>query len=241
VRHNGDPDDYGLPHVDIVVPDDARELDPDILAYRREERRRRRRRRSRRLISPFTRYGLAAPIIACALLIALISGTVITVFGPTAEPRATGDPVAQRPTAPAGQIGGVLPDSEVIVPGHRKKLIDLRPAVLMIVPPGCRCETTIDDLSRQTNAYRIGLYLVADRRDTSEGLDQSAREMRKLAGAARHAVAIVARDDDAVLARTYQAVGLTAVFVHADGVVDDVVPRLQPGQHLEQRLQRLQN
>jgi hypothetical protein len=135
----------------------------------------------------------------------------------------------------------VLPDAEVTVPGHRKRLIDLRPAVLVIVPPGCRCETTIDDLSRQTNTYRIGLYLVADRRITGDGPEQSAKEMRKLAGAARHAVAIVARDDGAVLATTYQATGLTAVFVHADGVVDDVVRRVQPGQHIERRLQRLQN
>ncbi|MBC6459238.1 hypothetical protein [Actinomadura sp. HBU206391] len=241
MRHSGDPDDYGLPHVDIVVPDDARELDPDIVAYRREERRRRRQRRWRRVASPLTRYGLAAPIIAGALLIALISGTVITVFGPNPVPRATGAPVAQRPTAARGKIGGVLPEGQVDVPGHRKQLIDLRPAVLMIVPPGCRCETTIDEMSRQTNDYRIGLYLVADRRDAEETVQQSAKEMRKLAGAARHAVAIVARDEDAVLATTYQAAGLTAVFVHADGVVDDVMKNLQPGLHLEKRLQRLQN
>jgi hypothetical protein len=241
VRQSGDPDDYGLPHVDIVVPDDARELDSEILAYRREERRQRRRRRWRRLTSPLTRYGLAVPIIACALLIALVSGTVITVFGPEPAPRAPSGPVAQRPTASPGQIGGVLPDAEVAVPGHRKRLIDLRPAVLVIVPPGCECATTIDELSRQTNTYRIGLYLVADRRSATGSIEQSAKEMRKLAGAARHAVAIVARDDDAVLARTYQASGLTAVFVHADGVVDDVVRGLSPGQNLEKRLQSLQN
>ncbi|WP_262402492.1 hypothetical protein [Actinomadura sp. CNU-125] len=40
MRSDGDPDpdDYGLPRVDIVVPDDARELDRDVVAYRREER-----------------------------------------------------------------------------------------------------------------------------------------------------------------------------------------------------------
>jgi hypothetical protein len=241
VRHNGDPDDYGLPRVDIVVPDDARELDRDILAYRREERRRRRRTRWQRLLSPLVRYGVAAPIIAGALLIALVSGTLITVLGPDPTPRATGGPVADRPSARPGQIGGVLPEAQVSVPGHRKRLIDLRPAVLMIVPPGCRCEATVDEVSKQTEEYRIGLYLIADRRNPGVPLQQSVKETRKLAGAARHAVAIVAQDDGAVLATTYHAIGLTAVFVHTDGVVDDVLRDLRPGQRLEKRLERLQS
>ncbi|MCW2900367.1 MAG: hypothetical protein JWO67_2632 [Streptosporangiaceae bacterium] len=240
MRHSGDPDDYGLPRIDIVVPDDARELDRDILAYRREERRHRRRRRWRRLASPLTRYGLAAPIIAGALLIALLSGTLITVFGPKPTPRRPGQPVADRPMARPGQIGGVLPGWQVTVPGHRKRLIDLRPAVILIVPPGCRCEATVDELSRQTEQYRIALYLVADRRDNRQSAEDSAKEMRKLAGAARHAVAIVAQEDTPQLAKTYQAAGLTAVLVHTDGVVDEVVPSLRPDVHLDKQLNRLQ-
>ena len=38
-------DDGNLPPVNIVVPDDARELDRDVLAYHRELRARRRRQR----------------------------------------------------------------------------------------------------------------------------------------------------------------------------------------------------
>ena len=241
MRQSGDPDDYGLPHVDIVVPDDARELDRDIIAYRREERRRRRRNRWRRIFAPFTRYGVAAPIIAGALLIALISGTLMTVLGPTPAPRATSGPVARRPSAPAGQIGGVLPDAQITVPGHRKHLIDLRPAVLVVVPPHCACEATIDDVSRQTADYRISLYLVADRRGSTQSEAESAKEMRRLAGAARHAVAIVAGDGDAVLARTYKTTGLSAIFVHADGVVNDVLRGLRAGQQLRPQLEQLQS
>src|ERR1700733_12266153 len=44
-----DRDDAGLPPVDVEIPDDARELDRDVQAYRREQRAERRRRRSRRL------------------------------------------------------------------------------------------------------------------------------------------------------------------------------------------------
>lgn len=242
MRHSGDPDDYGLPRVDVVVPDDARELDRDIVAYRREERRQRRRARWRRLTSPITRFGLAAPFIAGALMIALISGTLITVFGPEPVPQATGRPIADRPSARPGQIGGVLPDGLVVVPGHRKRLIDLRPAVILIVPPSCRCESTVNELSRQAHEYRIGLYLVADQRGAATvSAEQRTKEMRDLAGAARYGVAIVAEDTKAVLATSYQATGLTAVLVHADGVVDDVLRGVPPQPRLERRLEQLQS
>lgn len=45
-------DDGGLPPVNIVVPDDARELDREVLAYRRELRARRRRERLMRVLRP---------------------------------------------------------------------------------------------------------------------------------------------------------------------------------------------
>jgi hypothetical protein len=241
VRQSGDPDDYGLPRVDIVVPDDARELDRDIIAYRREERRRRRRARWQRLAAPITRFGLAAPFIAGALLIALISGTLITVFGPRPAPRASGRPVAVQPTAGPGQIGGVLPGGQIVVPGHRRQLIDLRPALILVVPRNCRCESTVNELSRQAHEYRIGLYLVADQRDITVPAEERAKEMRDLAGAARYGVAIVAEDAKAVLATTYQASGLTAVLVRADGVVDDVLRGLPAQPRLETRLEQLQS
>lgn len=241
MRQSGDPDDYGLPRVDIVVPDDARELDRDILAYRREERRRRRRARWRRVTLPITRFGIAAPLIAGALLIALISGTLITVLGPEPTPKATGRPVADRPSARPGQIGGVLPDAQIVVPGHRRRLIDLRPAVILVIPPNCRCGATVNEVSRQAHEYAIGLYLVADQRGGTVPAEERDKEMRDLAGAARYGVAIVAEDAAAVLATTYQASGLTAVLVHADGVVDDVLRGLPPQPRLEQRLQHLQS
>ena len=43
-------DDGNLPPVNIVIPDDARELDRDVLAYRRELRAKRRRQRLVRLL-----------------------------------------------------------------------------------------------------------------------------------------------------------------------------------------------
>lgn len=87
----GEPerDDSGLPPVDIEIPDDARELDRDVQAYRRELRARRRRERRMRLHAPLTRDGVVLPLLASCLVLALIAGTLLTVF--TAGPNGVGD------------------------------------------------------------------------------------------------------------------------------------------------------
>lgn len=103
----GEPerDDFGLPPVDIEVPDDARELDRDVQAYRREQRALRRRQRRMRLGAPLTRDGVVLPLLASCLVLALIAGTLLTVFtaGPGGEsslPGALG--TRTHSSAPAG-------------------------------------------------------------------------------------------------------------------------------------------
>jgi hypothetical protein len=87
VNSGGEPerDDTGLPPVDIEIPDDARELDRDVQAYYREQRAERRRLRQRRLHSRFTRDGIVLPVLACCLILALITGTLLTVFTATSD------------------------------------------------------------------------------------------------------------------------------------------------------------
>ena len=82
VNIGGDPgrDDYGLPPVDIEIPDDARELDRDVQAYHRELRAQRWRRRTRRLQGPLTRDGMVLPLLAGCLALTLLAGTLLTVF-----------------------------------------------------------------------------------------------------------------------------------------------------------------
>ena len=106
----GDPerDDFGLPPVDIEIPDDARELDRDVQAYHRELRAQRRRLRARRLHGPLTRDGMVLPLLAGCLVLALISGTLLTLFSAgqadmpglpgraSARPAATANPAAGR-------------------------------------------------------------------------------------------------------------------------------------------------
>jgi hypothetical protein len=258
VGRNGDPqgDDYGLPHIDIVVPDDARELDREVVAYRREQRQRRRRDRWQRITTPFTRFGLAAPIIAAALLIAVASGTLLTVFGPNPAPRTT-TAITQRPSPRAGQLGGPLPDAQVAVDGERSALIDRRPAVIIMVPPECDCDATVAGLTRQATRHRIGVYLAAgpaaesresprpgpaepaERADPAElrGAELRGADLR---GLAKRSAARVLEDDEGVLVSTYRPAGLTALLVHTDGVVGRVVPGPRADQSFERLLEPLQ-
>jgi hypothetical protein len=76
------------PPLDIQVPDDARELDRDVLAYHRELRARRRRRRLRKLTGPFGGQGTVMPLLASILAVCLVAGAMLSVatFSPAPAP-----------------------------------------------------------------------------------------------------------------------------------------------------------
>ncbi|CNE05049.1 Uncharacterised protein [Mycobacterium tuberculosis] len=248
---DSEPDDYGLPPIDVVVPDDARELERDMAAYHREERRRRRRRRLRRLVHPVTRFGVAIPIIAGALLVALLSGVLMTAFGPRPVPRPTGAQLAPRPSASPGKVGGLLPDREVdIVADGRSAtpLRDLRPSVIGIVPPGYECEDVVAELAGKTRLYRLNFWLVADPRPAGDRKSTSVKDLRACAGTAHDGMPMILEDRDGVLAGAYAPApgtpgptgsGLTAVFVQPDGVVTEIVHGPKPGPGLTARVQSL--
>jgi hypothetical protein len=246
VGRNGDsdPDDYGLPPVDIAIPDDARELDGDILAYRREMRQKRLHRRLRRLAAPFTRYGIAAPFIAAALLVSLTGATLMAVFASRPsrspqQPSSTTDPpptrqpyVRQPPGRPRpGAIGAPLPDRALSLVGRRdvpRRLRDLRPAIIALVPANCRCDRRIAELAERGTRQRIAVYLVTP--------GPPGRSVRSLAGG--DAVR-AAEDSEAALFSAYRPDGLTAVLVHSDGVVGDVRRDVNPAAVPDGRLARL--
>ena len=89
------------PPLDVQIPDDARELDRDVLAYHRELRARRRRRRVRRLASPFAGQATILPLLASILAVCLVAGAMLSVAtfspgtGPAIRPHPT--PVASSP------------------------------------------------------------------------------------------------------------------------------------------------
>jgi hypothetical protein len=76
------------PPLDIQIPDDARELERDVLAYHRELRARRRRRRLRTLTRPFAGQGTVMPLLASILAVCLVAGAMLSVatFGPATAP-----------------------------------------------------------------------------------------------------------------------------------------------------------
>ena len=76
------------PPLDIQIPDDARELDRDVLAYHREQRALRRRQRLRRLAGPFAARGSVMPLLASILAVCLVAGAMLSVatFSPATSP-----------------------------------------------------------------------------------------------------------------------------------------------------------
>jgi hypothetical protein len=84
----GDGSGWDEPPLDIQIPDDARELERDVLAYHRELRARRRRHRLRRLTSPFAGQGTLMPLLASILAVCLVAGAMLSVatFSPATSP-----------------------------------------------------------------------------------------------------------------------------------------------------------
>ena len=198
----GDPgrDDYGLPPVDIEVPDDARDLARDVQAYHRELRALRWRRRTRWLVGPLGRDGMVLPLLAGCLALTLLAGTLLTVFN--------GGPLTSPATV---QAGHQLPNAIVLVGGAQQQLSTLRPSVLALVPPRCRC-THLRQLAAEANAAGVEIYIVG-----TQGV-QTADLARQTGLAATHAV----EDTEGVLGDTYHPATLTAVLVDTDGSVATV-------------------
>jgi len=84
------------PPLDIQIPDDARELDRDVLAYHRELRARRRRSRLRKLTRPFAGQGTVMPLLASILAVCLVAGAMLSVatFSPATAPATRSSPSA---------------------------------------------------------------------------------------------------------------------------------------------------
>jgi hypothetical protein len=105
VNQGGEPghDDYGLPRVDIEIPDDARALYREVQAYHRELRAIRRQERSRRWTAPLRRSGMVVPLIAGCLVLAMVASMVLTMF--SANPYFSGI-TGPDPSSPAARHGG---------------------------------------------------------------------------------------------------------------------------------------
>jgi len=237
VSRGGEPerDDYGLPPVDIEIPDDARELEHDVQAYQRELRALRRQRLLRRLCGPIARDGMVLPLLASCLALTLLAGTLLTMFttrraGAPATVRQT--PSTAQPASPGvGQPGGPLPAGTLQANGEIIGLSTVRTAVLALVPAGCHCASAAKEVSRQASAANVKVYLIAE--------GDSLSQVKAMARAHRTATIRVASDPAGALNGTYHPSGLTVVLVDQAGLVRSVQRNLSPSVQLGNSLRTL--
>ena len=210
-------DDYGLPPVDIEIPDDARELARDVQAYHRELRSRRRRHLARRFYGPLTRDGMVLPLLAGCLALTLVAATLLTVFTarqPTGSLRphrpaaGTDSPAPARPAA-------ALVDTTLYAAGRPKPLNSLPGpvVVLALIPRRCRCLASLQELTSAARQARTLIYLVGVDNAPVTALTKDLR-----LGASRGLEDI--RDS---LPPPYKVAALTAVVVRPDGSAGPVV------------------
>jgi hypothetical protein len=220
-----DRDEFGLPPVDVVIPDDARELDRDVQAYLRELRALRRRERVSRLRGPLARDGMVLPLLAGCLILALVTSTLLIMFAAdqTGMPELPSHVAAKHPTSQpaAGKIGGPLPSGQIVVAGKSVPLRNVTAsmaAVLALVPENCGCAATLRQLGARADQAHVAVYFV--------GTADVMQQVFQLAAQARPDSPRVAEDASDVLGNTYRHSGVTAILVRSDGIVISVVNSL---------------
>jgi hypothetical protein len=210
-------DDYGLPPVDIEIPDDARELARDVQAYHRELRSRRRRHLAGRLYGPLTRDGVVLPLLAGCLALTLVAATMLTVFT-ARQPTASLRP--QRPAAGAGSPAPALATAAlvhtIVFAAGQATPLDTLPGpvvVLALVPPRCNCLDRLQELTVAAWKARTLVYLVG-----VHGTPVDAMTADLGLGASQ-----ALEDSTNSLPPRYKVAALTAVVVRPDGAADPVV------------------
>ncbi len=251
-------DEYGLPPVDVEIPDDARDLESDVQAYHRELRALRRRGRVRRLTGPLARHGMIMPLVAACLAVTLLTGTLLTVLAGRRVPLLPGRgpfSTAQLRTAPAStgpkstasrstparapaRAGGSralpsVPDVQVIVGSAPVPLRALAPAVLAWIPASCGCATVLRELAKRAAAAKVPIYLVGNSAAAVAQLPVLASQ-----AGSRNRPGVVNDTRNAI--SIYQPAGLTAILAHADYSVGalDVVRHLDSAQRLASGLRQ---
>jgi hypothetical protein len=227
-------DDGNLPPVNIVIPDDARELDRDVLAYRREQRARRRRQRIMRLLGPFSRreYGGHAailPLIATCVALSMLAGAMLSVI--TISPAS-----APTMTQSSGASSGpgdltALPAGTVQVNGNPVAVSSLVSSALALVPPNCDCGPDLRRLADQAATAHVGLYFVAS--------GPVIVQLANLTTRYGDGYATAAYDTADVLGAAYRPIGLTVLLVYHDATAKirrDLPPNFQLGPALSELL-----
>jgi len=258
-------DDYGLPPVDIEIPDDARELYRDVQAYHRELRALRRHQRSVRWRAPFHRSGVAIPLLAGCLIVALLAVMLSAMLtaNPDGQPDAGGksSPAVTTPAKKSASSAGASS-------AGARSTSPTTPALTTPGGTGAASRPAAGRLPGKTisvagkpidlvNLRSTALAIVPTKCDCDSAVKQlllqaqtagvivylvgprgtSVSMLNRLASLVSGKAPKVATDDQNALTATYRPVGLTVLLVDAQGSVTDTT--FSQGVDLEKRLQRL--
>jgi len=203
-------DDGSLPPVNIVIPDDARELERDVLAYRRELRAQRRRQRIVRMFGPLRRRGIGGqaailPLIATCVALSMLAGAMLSVM--TISPAKA--PTVSNPQATASTATGLteLPAGNVKVDGEAVPVRNLVSSALALIPAGCDCGPALR-LADQATEAQVSLYFVAS--------GSAVPQLASLTAQYGEGAALAVYDADNLLGAEYHPVGLTVLLVYSD-------------------------
>lgn len=240
-------DDDGLPGrfdpsddlLRVVAPDDLRELDAEVAAYRRElevaKRQRRRRELRHRLTPKWARGGLPSPIFTAVLLVIATTGLLLSVFAPVTQrsQRQLSTTSLANPKQAPGTVGGLLPDVQLVGDTSRIGTRVIRPAIVVLVPAGCGCAELIREVVGQANEVPPAPYTVL----VSAGKDATASKLADAKDGGR-GLALGVRDEAGVLARTYHVstTAPTLLLVAGDGVLSAPPRVFHSGDRLEDSL-----
>ena len=149
--HHDDLDQADLEGLSLLVPDDARSLDADRLAYL-EELREQARHGWRRMVFTrrWVRFGLSGPLVTLVLVGVTIVGSLMVVFAPKPQPVPGPAPLAVGAPGQVGEVGGLLPAESVMANGLEVALRSVRPAVFVLVPRDCPECNTISSIPSST-------------------------------------------------------------------------------------------
>jgi hypothetical protein len=239
-------DDSSLPPVNVVIPDDARELDRDVLAYRREVRARRRRQRLLRLLRPFHAgefggHAAIIPLIAACLAISLVGGALLSVvtMSPASAPQlATAQPPVQPPssastgsattgsattvpTAPAAEPGAVPAAGLGELPAGIVTVAGHPAPLRSLVPAAIALVPANCDCGAALS--RFAAQAVAARVNLYfAGTGAAIPQLPTLAARYGDGAAVTVADDAGVLAARYHPADLTALLVSSDATAADI-------------------
>jgi hypothetical protein len=203
----GSDDDRPLPAA-WAAPDDARELELDLVAWRREQRARERKRRVALLVR---RPVVRAALLGTAVLLAIF-GVGLVLLGPAITREGVGARPLASSTVSPGRVGALLPDVPVRVGGETRSVRTLRPAAIAVVPARCGCRAAAHALGAAARQYGVSVVVAV----------RAALDAAPLLAAAAPARAFAAVDARGALADAYAASGVTVLLVRADGVVSTV-------------------